>query len=66
MLVSGMHIGWGIVTPRLRHQPWHRQSSDTEQLIVILSWYVGAAIGCMLLRLVYSRWSKAAIYVSFN
>lgn len=63
MAVSGIHIGWGIGTPRLREQQWHTEAAQTGQLFVILSWYIGALIGCLLVLSIFRHISKKGLYV---
>lgn len=64
MLVSGMHIGWGICSPQLRLQEWHLNTYPQEYTMVILSWYLGAIIGSLLTLYIYTRLTKREIYVS--
>lgn len=64
MLVSGMHIGWGISCPQLRYQEWHLNTYPHEYTMVILSWYLGAILGSLLTLYIYTRFTKREIYVS--
>lgn len=64
MLVSGMHIGWGICCPQIRYQEWHLNTYPHEYIMVILSWFLGAIIGSIMTLYVYTRFTKREIYVS--
>lgn len=64
MLVSGIHIGWGICSPQLRHQEWHLNSYPQEYMMVIMSWFLGAIIGSIMVLYIYTRFTKRQIYVS--
>lgn len=66
MLVSGVHIGWGICLPQLRLQTWHLNTYPHEYMMVILSWYLGAIIGSLVTLYIYTRFIKRDIYVSPN
>lgn len=64
MLVSGIHIGWGICSPQLRDQEWHLNSYPHEYMMVIMSWFLGAIIGSIMVMYIYTRFTKRQIYVS--
>ena len=64
MLVSGVHIGWGIAVPQLRQQEWHLNTYPHEYTMVVLSWYLGAVLGSILTLFIYTKFAKTQIYVS--
>lgn len=64
MLISGVHIGWGICYPQLRLQEWHLDTYPSVYTMVILSWYLGAILGSLLTLYVYTKFTKREIYVS--
>lgn len=66
LLVSGLHIGWGIWRISLTG-PWVTDGIDQTSLILILSsWYIGAIIGSIIGTILISKWRKKLIYVSFK
>lgn len=65
MLVSGIHVGWGICAPQLRNQEWHLNSYMVEIMFTVCSWYVGAIVGTLLTMYIYTRFTKKGVYVSY-
>lgn len=64
MLVSGMHIGWGIFNIELKFQKWtHNQGSNTI-LMAIISWYIAAIIGSCCGAPIVNKYGKKKICVS--
>lgn len=64
MYVSGSHIAWGTATPVIRLQEWNRDTTPTVQTGVIISWYVGAILGSIILVIINNKVSRRNLYVS--
>ena len=63
MLVSGLHIGWGLWTST-DNTKWSDGISDGLAAFVICSWYVAAIFGSILGTILLPLWRRSNIYVS--
>ncbi|KAJ6635939.1 Solute carrier family 2, facilitated glucose transporter member 3 [Pseudolycoriella hygida] len=60
LLVSGLHIGWGIWRIDF-NEPWFQGISGVF-IFIVLSFYVGAIIGGIMTGFIINIWRKQAIY----
>lgn len=63
MLVSGLHIAWGIWRVDFRIESWYRSANGTF-IFIVMSFYVGALIGGIMSGCVVNIWRKQPIYVN--
>lgn len=63
MYISGSHIAWGNATPAIKNQEWYVNVPPNEQLIVFISWYIGAIIGSVILFFVNEKLTRKTLYV---
>lgn len=63
LLVSGLHIGWGIWRIRLS-QSWTKEVEHIWVISLLASWYLAAIIGSIVGTMLLSSWRKKNIYVS--
>lgn len=62
LLVSGLHIAWGIWRVDFK-EPWFH-SINGVFIFIIMSFYVGAIIGGIIVGCFIHIWRKQAIYVN--
>lgn len=66
LLISGLHIGWGIWRTILaRNMPQFDVKTDMS-ILIISSWYVGAILGSIASAILLYRIKKKFIYVSIS
>jgi hypothetical protein len=63
MLVSGMHIVFGILNFTIRKQEWTNGLEDTTIILVIVSWYIAIIIGFGVGRFMLPNFGKKLIGV---
>lgn len=63
LIVSGLHIGWGIWRNQLI-APWAFQTSQGIIMFALMSWYVFAVIGSIVGAVLVTIIRKKFIYVS--
>jgi hypothetical protein len=65
MIYGGSQIGWGIFNDHIEVQPWAGGFEDAgTKFYVITSFFIASVVGLIFGSLIFSRYSKMAIYVS--
>lgn len=64
LLISGLHIGWGIWRTILAKNMPHLNVSLEFSVLILSSWYIGAIAGSIVSAALLTRVKKKTIYVS--